>query len=132
MSLIFIALDQPDNAVLLDDDMFLEKYTDTDFEGFYPFESIFMDKDNINNFLNFIFMERVDIHVIEEKNNKVLIDLSVYKSKFLDPDKLINVYFDWLSLSSRENMMSEYGNMICALGYLKRNSNKQNLYLIIE
>lgn len=132
MSLILIALDHSDNNVLLDEDMFLEKYADTDFEGFHKFEAIFMNKGNINNFLNFIFLERVELRIIEEKNDKILIDLSSYQGKFLDPDKLINVYSDWLSLSGRENTMSEYGNMICALGYLKRNSNKPNLYLIIE
>lgn len=132
MGLTFIALDQPDNNVLLDEDMFLEKYAYTDFKGFYKFESLFMNKGNINNFLNFIFLEKVNLRIIEEKNNRILIDLSVYRKNFLDPDQLENVYSDWLAISGRETSMSEYGNMICALGYLKRNSHKPNLYLIIE
>jgi len=43
-----------------------------------------------------------------------------------------NVLLDEDVFSGRQTSMSEYGNMICALGYLKRNSHKPNLYLIIE
>lgn len=130
MNLIFIALDKSDDEVLLDEELFTEKYIFSSNEP--SFEHKFINNENFYNLINFIFQTDVIISNVKSSGNRKLINLSLYKDKYLHPNDLEIEYFKWLDISKNENTMTEYGSLICVLGYLESNKNKNKLYLIVE
>ncbi|WP_027388144.1 hypothetical protein [Chryseobacterium gregarium] len=130
MNLIFIALDKPDDDILLNEELFNEKYIFASEE--LSFESKFINDENFSNFLNFVFQTEVKINKVKESENRKLIDFSRYKGTHLHPDDFEKKYLEWLNISKNDNTMTEYGSFICVLGYLEINKKKDELYLIIE
>ena len=127
MDLIFIALNQPDDDTLLNEDLFFDKCDKEDI----LYECKFIEEENFSNLLNFIFQTEVEVDYKQLKNRK-LMNLFKYKGKHLHPNNLGKEYFRWLDISKNENTMNEYGSLICVLGYLESNKNKNELYLIVE
>lgn len=130
MNLIFIALDKSDDDILLDEELFSEKYIIANRKP--SFENKFINDENFSNLMNFVFQTEVKINNLKNSGSRKLIDLSLYKEKHLHPNDLEKEYFKWLDISKNENTMAEYGSLICVLGYLESNKNKNELYLIVE
>lgn len=128
MELIFIGLDESDDNSLLDENKFFEKCTTENL----LFENKVINDQNFFNLLNFIFQTEVKIEHIKESGIRKLINLSQYKGKHLHPNDLEKKYLEWLDISQNDNTMNEYGSLICVLGYLESNKNKNELYLIVE
>lgn len=72
------------------------------------------------------------IDSFKELKGRRLINLSNYIRTHLHPDNFEKKYLEWLNISKNKNTMSEYGSLICVLGYLESNKSKNELYLIIE
>lgn len=53
MNLLFVALDKPDDDILLNEELFSEKYIFANKE--FTFEHKFINDENFSNLMNFIF-----------------------------------------------------------------------------
>lgn len=129
MDLIFVATDKIDYEILLNEnklfDTYLKKENGT--------ESAFIDNnDNLTKLLTFVFKKRFELKELISDNDKILYDLTEFKSDCITTDELELKYQQWITLSGRENNMDEYGNLIGIIGYIRSNFDKKHLILLTE
>lgn len=131
MELNFVATDDFNVDDLLDDELLFKNYLVTDANNFLGLESAYIDSfANLQKMLNFLFCSEVNMVRVASKDEKQIFELSFYKNKCLTFDQLDDKYLEWLEISRRQNTMDEYGNLLGIIGYINRNREKQNLFLI--
>jgi hypothetical protein len=129
MDLMFVATDNIDKEVFLNDDRLFSIYL-VDEMGI---ESSYIDNhDNLIRLLNFLFNTNVNLTELTSSVNRKVYDLTLYKNNCISTDTLDQEYQIWLNKSGRENNMDEYGNLIGIVSYIKRNEDKEYLVLITE
>jgi hypothetical protein len=133
LELTFIATDQIESDVLLNDEKLFDKYLTEDENGQLGIEICLIDgNENLEKFINFIFKKTKPLNVIKSTSDKNLVDLSAIKSNFISLDDLESQYKDWIEISGRENSMDEYGTILGIIAYLERNRDKKYLVLRTE
>lgn len=131
MELNFVATDDFNVDDLLDDELLFKNYLVTDANNFLGLESAYIDSfANLQKMLNFLFCSEVNMVRVASKDEKQIFELSFYENKCLTFDQLDDKYLEWLEISRRQNTMDEYGNLLGIIGYINRNREKQNLFLI--
>jgi hypothetical protein len=133
LELTFIATDQIEIDVLLNDEQLFEKYLTEDENGQLGIEVCLIDgNENLEKFINFIFRKTEPRNVIKSTSDKSLIDLSAIRTDIISLDDLESQYKDWIEISDRENSMDEYGTILGIIGYIGRNRDKKYLVLKTE
>jgi hypothetical protein len=132
IDLTFVATDQIDIKVLLNEALLFESYLKEE-GGHLGLESVTIDNEvNINHMLAFLFGTNFSLSESMVNSGKQLIDLTTYKKNCISFDQLEKNYQDWIKLTNRENTMDEYGTLLGVIGYVHRNLGKNHLVLIIE
>ena len=130
MDLTFVATNNIDFKVLLNDEKLFETYS-TDNE--LLLETSFIDNyENLVHALSFIFKTNVTLDKLTSNNEKDIFDLTIYKQESITESELEEKYQEWIKIVQRENTMDEYGNLIGVIGYIQRNLDKKSLVLITE
>jgi hypothetical protein len=133
LELTFIATNQIENDVLLNDEKLFEKFLTEDENGHLGIEVCLIDgKENLENLINFIFGKPKPLNIIKSRSDKDIIDLSAVRINCISLDDLEGQYKNWLEISDRENSMDEYGTILGIIGYIERNIDKKYLVLRME
>lgn len=133
MDLIFVADDQLDTEVLLDEDRLLEAYAVEDKQGRFGLESGFIDNTgNLEQMLTFLFNRKVELNGIAAKKHKQIFELTAYKQDCISFDELETIYPKWVEMSDKENSMTAYGYLLGIIGYVRSNIEKNTLVVICE
>ena len=132
IDLIFVATDEMDLAVLLDEDRLFETYL-PDVPGYAGLESAFIDTfENLKKMLTFLFETNIHLTELVRTDTQQLFDLTAYKGHCITLDDLKSRYLSWILQSGRKNTMDEYGNLLGIISYLQRNQDKKHLGLLAE
>ena len=129
MDLMFVATNDIDSEVFLNDDQLFEIYLADDM----GIESAFTDNQvNLIKLLNFIFNEKVILRELTSTSDRIVYDLTSYKNNCISTDTLEKEYDMLLHDTGREDNIDEYGNLIGIISYIKHNLDKKHLVLISE
>lgn len=133
LGLTFIATNKIETETFLDEALLFYKFIELDERGQMGIESCYIDsKENFKRLLSFLFDKEIELKVIGGIKGKELIDLSLYKNNCITTNKLSDCYEKWLTISSRENSMDEFGMLLNLIEYIKRNKAKEFLLLLVE
>jgi hypothetical protein len=131
--LIFLATDTYNTSNLINEDQLLDTYMIEDENGFYPLESMVIDRnENIGKLIAFLFQIEMELPEIQLSKNISMYDLSKLIGKNIDLNQLEEDYEKWIKISSRNNTMDEYGALLGLVSFLERNLEKKHLVLRVE
>ena len=130
---IFLATDEYSLGSVLSEDQFFDKYLFTDKDGFISLET-----SNFNSFnetidlVKFLFTNaNISTEFYSDSQIKIF-DFTDQMKSIIAYEKFEELYPNWIELTKRENTMDEYGMLICFIGYLHRNQQKNHLLFIIK
>jgi len=133
LELTFVATDQIETDVLLNDEKLFDKYLTEDENGQLGIEVYLIDgTENLEKLIRFIFKISEPFNVIKNSSDKVLINLSTIRTYYRTLDELESQYKDWIEISGRKNSMDEYGSLLGIISYVQRNCDKKYLVLRTE
>ena len=124
-----VATNGIDLDILTSQEKLIELYIVEDPNGFLKLESGYAKNfQDLNKLISFLF--KTNQNLIEIAPG--VFDLSKIRKNCLSEIELENQYQNWLSSSHQENTMDEFGQLICLISYVHRNSEKDNLLLVLE
>jgi len=130
----FLATDFFNIDLIKNEDNFIEHFVFTDKDGYLSIES--------GGFLNSLKEVKLLVDFLFENSHfplelyndlkTIIFDITGLKNNIITVEKLDAGYPGWLEETKRENTMSEYGMLICYIGYIQKNIAKKRLLLIIR
>ena len=131
IDLTFIATNQLDPEILLDETKLFQSYLIEDSKGFLALESTTIDNEfNLSLMLKFLFGDGFESLELIRAGDQIILDLTEYKQECITFKELDEKYQDWIIGSGRDNNMDEYGSLLGIVGYVNRNIDKTYLVLI--
>ncbi len=105
-----------------------------DFISSFPdFQSVILYNDQeLEALFNLIGIKQITEKKLSNPNFSKYWDLSAYKLPELSQDEFDKLYIEWLEISSRENNMDEYGNLIFLIGKSKDWNKLKYRYVVKE
>lgn len=137
INLKFLAIDDFDfdclTESLKDEAKFFENYLYEDSNGHWNLEEVYLDSvENVILLSKYLFGKDCELSEIFSADHAKIFNLSVEKADLTTYENLEEWYQHWITESNRENTMNEYGQLICAIGYIRNNQSKKNLLMILQ
>lgn len=136
-NLMFLALDDFDldslAESLKDEAKFFENYLYEEPNGHWSVEEVYLDSvENVVLLSKYLFGKDCKLSEIFSADYAKVFDLSIERANLTTYENFEEWYQDWIAESNRENTMNEYGQLICAIGYIRNHQSKKNLLMILQ
>lgn len=132
LDVTFVATNDSEPEILFDDDNLFEAYLFKEDE-YMGLESLTIEGfEEFKKMFQFLFETENEFDELASKNCRQVFDLTKFKNQCISFDELDSRYPEWINSSGRLNTMDEYGTLLGVIGYVHRNKDKQNLFLIAE
>ena len=131
IDIFLIARDEFDPNVILNPDEFLNHYLfEDEDENLSLAHMTLNNKEEIELLIKYLFHSSEPVSVKHQTDKIEIIDISDLKSSITSYEQLKDYYQDWIEESGRESHMDEYGALLGIIGYVQRNQDKKNLFIV--
>ena len=130
MSVIFVATDSINLEILLDEYKLIESFAKDDEWGIEYAGT--RNQEDLICMLTFFFKQSVVLTELTSNDDKKIYDLTHYKSNCITTEEFESEYENFLLTSKRNNTMTQYGILWCAISYIQNNIDKKYLLAIAE